>query len=73
MYGEIDLIWPGTRLRCGEKAKSGQREKNRRAERAKRWTGEGERAAEPGDMPLISPFHDTRFWYHALIGQMASC
>ena len=28
--------------------------------------------AEPGDMPLIPPFHDTRCWYHALIGQMPS-
>ena len=35
--------------------------------------GEGERAAEPGDMLLMPPFHDTRFWYHALIGQMSSC
>ena len=57
----------------GKRQKAGNGKKNRRAERAKRWTGEGERAAEPGDMPLISPFHDTRFWYHALIGQMASC
>ena len=24
-------------------------------------------------MPLMLPFHDTRFWYHALIGQMSSC
>ena len=30
-------------------------------------------AAEPGDMPLMPPFHDTRFCYHALIGQMSSC
>ena len=35
--------------------------------------GEGERAAEPGDMPSMSPFHDTGFWYHALIGKMSSC
>ena len=28
---------------------------------------------QPGDMPLMLPFHDTRFWYHALIGQMSSC
>ena len=32
----------------------------------------GERAQEPGDMPLMPPFHDTRFWYDALIGQMSS-
>ena len=30
-------------------------------------------AVEPGDMPLMLPFHDSRFWYHALIGQMSSC
>ena len=29
-----------------------------------------ERVAESGDMPLMPPFHDTRFWYHAL---MSSC
>ena len=33
----------------------------------------GEKGAEPGDMPLMSLFHDTRLWYHALIGQMSSC
>ena len=32
-----------------------------------------EKSAEPGDMPLMSLFHDTRLWYHALIGQMSSC
>ena len=32
----------------------------------------GERVQEPGDMPLMPPFHDTRFWYDALIGQMSS-
>ena len=31
---------------------------------------ERERAAEPGDMPLMPPFHDTKL-YHALIGQMS--
>ena len=36
-----------------------------------RRLGEGERAAEPGDLPLITPFHDPIFWYHALIGQMS--
>ena len=35
--------------------------------------GEGERASEPGNMPLMPLFLDTRFWYHALIGQMSSC
>ena len=34
------------------------------------WRG---MAAEPEDMTLMLPFHDTRFWYHALIGQMSSC
>ena len=33
----------------------------------------GERAAKPGDMPLMPSFHNTRFWYHALIGEMSSC
>ena len=42
------------------------------ASRAVSWR-ERERAAEPGDMPLMPPFHDTRFWYHALIGQISSC
>ena len=31
-----------------------------------------ERVAEPGDMPLMSPFHDTRFWYHALMSSVDS-
>ena len=22
---------------------------------------------------MMPPFHDTRFWYHALIGHMSSC
>ena len=30
-------------------------------------------AVEPGVMPLMPPFNDTRFWYLALIGQMSSC
>ena len=33
----------------------------------------GQMATEPGDVPLMLPFHDTRFWHHALIGQMSSC
>ena len=33
--------------------------------------GGGGKAAEPGDMPLMPPFHDTRFWCLALIGQMS--
>ena len=35
--------------------------------------GGWERAAEPEDMLLMPPFHDTRIWYHALICQMSSC
>ena len=35
--------------------------------------GRGNGQAEPGVMPLMPPFHDTRFWYLALIGQMSSC
>ena len=34
-------------------------------------TGGREGEAEPGDMPFMPPIHDTRFWYHALIGQSA--
>ena len=49
------------------------KEKYQQAKRAKRWPGEGEKVAEPGDMPLLLPFRDSRFWYHALIGQMPSC
>ena len=30
-------------------------------------------AVEPGVMPLMPPFNDTRFWYLVLIGQMSSC
>ena len=41
------------------------------ASKAVVWGG-GERTAEPGDIPLMPPFHDTRFRYHALIGQMSS-
>ena len=37
------------------------------ASRAGDWGRE--RAAHPGDMPFMPPIHDTRFWYHALIGQ----
>ena len=59
----------------GKKANNGvkQGKKNRRAERTCRWTWEGEKAAEPGDMPLMPPFLDTRFCYHAVIGQMSQC
>ena len=32
----------------------------------------GERVQEPGDMPLMPPFPDTRFWNDVLIGQMSS-
>ena len=49
-------------------------QKNRQVKWATHWTGEGERAAEPQDMPLmLPPFHDTRFWNPALIGQMSQC
>ena len=40
--------------------------------RARKVTGTFEKRA-PGDMLLMPPFHDTRFWYHALIDQMSSC
>ena len=26
---------------------------------------------EPEDISLMPPIHDTRFWYHALIGQIS--
>ena len=66
---------PGTRLHRGGKGKKrGQIGKISASKVSlvlpSRW-GEG-RAVEPGDMPLVPPFHDTRFWYHALIGQMSS-
>ena len=41
------------------------------ASRARDWGREG--AAEPGDMPFMLPIHDTRSWYHDLIGQSAQC
>ena len=40
------------------------------SEASRTGTGEGEGATEPGDMPLMPPFYDTRFWYHALTGQI---
>ena len=65
-------LGPGSAV--GEKSqKTGSKEKSRQAKRAECWPGEGEKATEPGDMPLMPPFHDTRFWYRALIGQMPSC
>ena len=64
----------GPAFAVGKKTKNGVKwEKYRRAKRAQRRPGGGERTAEPGDMSLMPPFHDTRFWYHALIGQMSSC
>ena len=44
---------PRTRLHSGEKGKKRGKEKYRLAKRAQRWSGEGERVAEPGDMPLM--------------------
>ena len=64
---------PGTRLHRGGKGKKwGQIGKisASKVSLAERWGGG--RAVEPGDMPLVLPFHDTRFWYHAPIGQMSS-
>ena len=64
----------GPAFAVGKKTKSGLKwEKYRRAKRAQRRPGGGEGTTEPGDMSLMPPFHDTRFWYHALIGQMSSC
>ena len=40
------------------------------SEASRAGTGEGEGATEPGDIALMLPFHDTRFLYHALIGQI---
>ena len=47
--------------------------KERGEKNIERGTGVGEGTAEPGDMPFMPPFHDTRSWYHALIGQSAQC
>ena len=59
----------------GKKQKKGvkqQKEKKKSETKwAERWTGEVERVVVPGDIPLTPPFHDTRFWYHDLIGQMS--
>ena len=67
------LAWDQAPQR-GEKAKNGVKQKKISASEASPGLpGEGERAAEPGDMPSMSPFHDTGFWYHALIGEMSSC
>ena len=57
----------------GKGKKRGQIGKISASEASWVYSGEGEWAAEPGVMPLMPPFHDTRFWYLALIGQMSSC
>ena len=53
----------------------GWNSKSQRVKGTEWWTGEGERATEPGDIhvPLMLPFHDTRFWYQALISLMQQC
>ena len=65
---------PGTRLHRGGKGKNWSQIGKilvSKVSLAEGWGGGG-RAVEPGDMPLVPPFHDTRFWYHTLIGQMSS-
>ena len=57
----------------GKGKKRGQIGKILASEASWVYSGEGEWAAEPGVMPLMPPFHDVRFWYLALIGQMSSC
>ena len=54
-------------MKCG---RGGEASKRKKGKRKGGWR-EGERAAEPGDTPLMPPFHDTRFGYHALIGQIS--
>ena len=61
---------PGTRLHRGGTGKNWSQIGKILATKVS--LGWGGRAVEPGDMPLVPPFHDTRFWYHALIGQMSS-
>ena len=63
---------PGTRLHRGGKGKNWSQIGKILVSKVSLAEGWGERAVEPGDMPLVPPFHDTRFWYHALIGQMSS-
>ena len=42
--------------------KKGETEKSpSKASRIVGWAREEKRTAEPGDMPLMPPFHDTRF------------
>ena len=62
---KINSLEPGSAL--WEKG-----EKNRRAKQAERYPGEG-KGGGAWNMPLMPPFHDPRFWYHALIGQISSC
>ena len=57
----------------GKGKKRGQIRKTSASEASPVVAWVGEKGAEPGDMPLMSLFHDTRLWYHALIGQMSSC
>ena len=67
---ETNSLRSGGKKRKNE-MKQQKEKKNRQAKWAERWTGEVERVVVPGDMPLMPPFHDNRFWYHDLIGQMS--
>ena len=46
-------------------------EENLRVKRFESLPGARMKATEPEDIPLTPPIHDTRFWYHDLIGHFA--
>ena len=48
----------------------GKRKKKSASEASRELVWGEERVAEPEEMPLMPPFHDTRIWYHALIGHV---
>ena len=41
--------------------------------KARRGLGEKKKVGESVDFVLMPPIHDTRFWYHDLIGQITLC
>ena len=52
---------------------SGAKRLNERAKQAERGLGENKMAGEPVHFVLMPSIHDTSFWHHDLIGQIADC
>ena len=68
-------LGPGSSVREKGKKPVERAKKTRRVKWATHWTGKGERrrnlekCLDTATIPSI----DTRFWYHAMIGQMSQC